>query len=78
MAEDHTCFTELFEQLGLPSTPEAIKDFIHKHRPLRGDLLLYEAPFWDKSQATFLCEKRQQDSPEWTQIIDRLNLALRD
>jgi len=35
--------TSLFEQLGLDSTDSAIEIFIDKHRPLVGDIELYEA-----------------------------------
>ena len=40
----------LFAQLGLPSEPTAIEDFIATHRPLGDDVALYRAPFWSASQ----------------------------
>ncbi|GHC35973.1 hypothetical protein GCM10010096_01320 [Alcaligenes pakistanensis] len=70
-------FHDLFAQLGLPNTPEAIASFLEQHRPLPNDVLLADAPFWSESQAEFIREKRLQDSPEWIQIIDQLSEALR-
>lgn len=70
-------FHDLFPQLGLPNTPEAIASFLEQHRPLPNDVLLADAPFWSESQAEFIREKRLQDSPEWIQIIDQLSEALR-
>ena len=37
-------FTDLFDQLGLGSAPEAIADFIVKNRPLDNRILLEHAP----------------------------------
>lgn len=71
-------FHQLFEQLGLPSTPQEIAGFISRNRPLPNDVLLVEAPFWDDAQRQFLSEKKATDSPEWVQLIDQLNAALRD
>ena len=70
-------FTDLFDQLGLPSSPERIADFITTHRPLPGNTLLVDAPFWTSSQAQFLREQKQLDEPPWTILIDQLSEALR-
>lgn len=70
-------FTDLFDQLGLPSTPEKIADFIVEHRPLPGNTLLVDAPFWTPAQAQFLREQKQLDEPPWTILIDQLSEALR-
>lgn len=77
MSENFFHFHDLFAQLGLPNSPEAIANFLNQHRPLPDDMLLADAPFWDKAQAEFLRESRLQDAPDWTQLIDQLNEALR-
>lgn len=71
-------FSDLFDQLGLPSQPAQIAEFIHRHRPLAGDVLLADAPFWKLDQAQFIREKKQLDEPPWTILIDQLSTALRD
>ncbi|MCP2041559.1 glutathione S-transferase [Neisseria sp. HSC-16F19] len=71
-------FTDLFEQLGLPSQPEQIADFISTHRPLSGDVLLADAPFWSSGQSQFIREQKQLDEPPWTLLIDQLSEALRN
>lgn len=70
-------FTDLFDQLGLPSTPVAIADFITAHQPLPGHVLLADAPFWSPAQAQFLREQKQLDEPPWAILIDQLGEALR-
>ncbi len=37
--------TDLFAQLGLASTPQEIRHFIERHRPLPEPMALHEAPF---------------------------------
>lgn len=69
-------FHELFEQLGLGSSPEQIRVFLETHAPLAGDLALPDAPFWTPSQATFLREALLEDS-DWAEVVDALNAALR-
>jgi Protein of unknown function (DUF2789) len=71
----HT-FKDLFAQLGLPNDDLAIKHFIARHVPLRGDLRLPEAPFWTPAQAAFLREAILQDS-DWVDMVDQLSVALR-
>jgi len=68
--------TSLFEQLGLPSAPEEIRRFIETHCHLPGHLALHEAPFWSNSQSKFLLENIQSDA-DWSEVIDSLNVALR-
>lgn len=69
--------THLFEQLGLPSQPHAIRQFIDWHRPLATDLQLCDAPFWSLAQSTFLQEKIRSDDP-WSSVIDALDASLRE
>ncbi|MDO5086757.1 MAG: DUF2789 family protein [Comamonadaceae bacterium] len=71
------CFSDLFDQLGLPSSPAQIADFITTHQPLPGDVLLADAPFWNTAQAQFLREQKQRDEPPWAILIDQLGEALR-
>lgn len=69
-------FTDLFEQLGLPSDAEAIKRFIETKRPLAHDLALADAPFWNPGQASFIREELQRDA-DWAELVDQLDAALR-
>jgi NAD(P)H-dependent FMN reductase len=78
MSDNFFRFHDLFAQLGLSNSPEAIAAFLNQHRPLSNDVLLADAPFWDESQAQFIREKKLQDAPEWTQLIDQLSEALRE
>lgn len=71
-------FTDLFDQLGLPSRPAQIADFINGHRPLAGQVLLADAPFWNRGQSQFIREKKLNDEPPWNILVDQLNTALRD
>ena len=74
----YTEFEDLFAQLGLPNTAKDIQDFICAHRPLSGDVLLVDAPFLTPVQRDFIQEKRLEDSPTWTILIDKLNALLRE
>jgi len=65
----------LFAQLGQASDDAAIAAFIARHRPLPGEVMLHEAPFWTASQAAFLREAIGDDA-EWAAIADELNLKL--
>lgn len=71
----HT-YETLFEQLGLDSDSEAIDRFIAEHKPLPPKVELHEAEFWNRSQATFLRQTREEDA-DWAPIVDKLNTALR-
>ncbi len=70
-------FAALFRQLGLPSDPEAIEQFLQSHRPLPAETKLAKAPFWTAAQATFLHEEIINDA-DWARVIDTLNAALRE
>lgn len=71
----HT-FSELFAQLGLPSSSREIEDFISRHAPLDDALTLDQAPFWNSAQAGFIREALSSDA-DWSELVDALNLALR-
>lgn len=70
-------FGELFEQLGLPADVPGIATFIQCHSPLHPATRLEDAAFWSPAQAALLREHLQDDS-DWTGVVDRLNLALRE
>jgi len=68
-------FSELFDQLGLPSDEASIRAFIAQHAPLPDDVRLEEADFWTPAQAQLLREERIDDA-DWIVVIDQLNVAL--
>ncbi len=68
--------TTLFEQLGLAADEASIAQFIVDHSPIPGDVLLWEASFWNESQARFLKQGIEEDS-DWAEIIDHLDAWLR-
>lgn len=69
-------FTELFAQLGLPTSPEGIAQFLKQHR-LPPNIALADAPFWNPAQAALLREQWLQDG-DWADVVDHLNTALRN
>lgn len=74
MVSNHT-LSDLFAQLGLPSDPAGIEEFIAAHRPLEQGVALYRAPFWSNAQRTFLKEEIIEDA-DWALAIDELNTRL--
>ena len=66
----------LFDQLGLENTDEAIEQFISNHKPLRHDVLLYDADIWNSAQAMFLKEAIEEDA-DWVSAVDNLDVMLR-
>ncbi|SEH91403.1 DUF2789 domain-containing protein [Pseudomonas fuscovaginae UPB0736] len=68
--------TALFEQLGLPSDPVSIDQFIATHSPLKPELHLADAFFWNRAQADFLRNETLKDA-DWVEVIDQLNVLLR-
>lgn len=73
----HHDLPALFAQLGLLDSPDEIKAFIRRHRPLPQTLNLSEAPFWTASQVAFLREQWKLDDGDWCGQIDQLNAQLR-
>ncbi|HSC75233.1 MAG TPA: DUF2789 domain-containing protein [Pseudomonadales bacterium] len=65
----------LFDQLGLGSDDQDIRDFIQTHAPIIGAKELHEASFWNPSQAYFLREAKDEDA-DWAEVVDRLNIIL--
>jgi hypothetical protein len=67
----------LFAQLGLPNSQKDIDSFIDKHRPIPQAEPLSKADFWNESQASFLREAILANA-DWAEVVDELNLLLRD
>lgn len=74
MSELMHTFSDLFEQLGLPSDEESIRRFCADHH-LADEAPLPDAPFWTAAQAQFLREQWHADS-DWIVPIDQLNSSL--
>jgi hypothetical protein len=66
----------LFQQLGLPSEPEEIAQFIASHSPLPDEIKVSKADFWSPSQKAFLQDEILDDS-DWAPVVDQLNVLLR-
>lgn len=66
--------THLFDQLGLDSSPEAVRRFIETHRLDKGTLLV-EAPFWNDAQRALFSQQWQADAA-WAIVVDQLSEAL--
>ncbi|MBP6900049.1 MAG: DUF2789 domain-containing protein [Burkholderiaceae bacterium] len=75
MNPTHHPLAELFDQLGLASTPEAIDAFIAQHRPAAQGCALPEAPVWTPAQASFLREAIAADA-DWALPAEWLSDAL--
>ncbi len=71
----HT-LSDLFEQLGLDPSIEAISQFVTEHAPIPSEQRLHEASFWSPTQAVFLQEAVQQDA-DWAELVDQLDSMLR-
>lgn len=67
-------FSELFEQLGLPSSEADIHKFIAEHS-LPENTRLPDAQFWSRTQSDFLREAWKADA-DWASVIDQLNISL--
>ena len=70
-------FSELFKQLGLPADDAGIAQFLRQHSPLAAHIPLADAPFWSPAQSSLLKEELQGDA-DWAEVVDQLNLALRE
>jgi hypothetical protein len=73
----HHRLRDLFAQLGLPNSPSDIEAFVLRHRPLPQAEPLYKAKCWNESQSAFLRDAISNDS-DWAEVVDELNLLLRD
>lgn len=66
---------DLFSQLGLPNSSDAINAFFSNNY-LPKDIPLEQAAFWTASQANFIHEALALDS-DWSEIVDQLDAQLR-
>ncbi len=66
--------TNLFLQLGLPSSAPDIDAFVAHHR-LTAGVSLCKAPFWSPAQAQFLTQAIREDS-DWSEAVDQLAVLL--
>ncbi|MBE0442072.1 MAG: DUF2789 domain-containing protein [Psychrobacter sp.] len=74
LGEPEYTMNELFEQLGLDSSDEAINSFIEKHQLPKNEKLI-ESSVWTDTQRMFLQEEWQKDA-EWVEVIDELNVRM--
>ncbi|WKU18326.1 DUF2789 domain-containing protein [Advenella alkanexedens] len=68
--------SNLFLQLGLDNSDEAIAKFIGQHQ-LAADVDIVDAPFWTEAQRQFIAEKLEIDGA-WTTVVDQLNESLHE
>lgn len=68
--------SDLFIQLGLDNSQEAIEQFIASHQ-LPQDVFLNQADYWAASQSAFIQEEWRRDAM-WTHILDELNIRLHE
>ena len=71
---NHT-INDLFKQLGLDSSDEAIEAFVAKHKPIDAAGVT-KASIWSESQQAFLADAHQNDAA-WAVAIDDLNARLK-
>lgn len=65
---------DLFAQLGLDSSPSAIRTFVRTH-VLHRDEDLQAARFWTESQAQFIRDAWNEDA-DWVHVVDELETML--
>ena len=68
--------SSLFKQLGLADDAESIDKFIATHSPLKPELHLADAFFWNPSQADLLRNEVLEDA-DWAEVVDQLDVLLR-
>lgn len=74
LGEPEYSMSELFAQLGLESSDEAIDHFIENNQ-LAKEEKLTEASIWNDNQRMFLQEEWEKDAA-WVEVIDELNVRL--
>lgn len=72
---DHYNMCSLFAQMGLPSEPDQVNQFLREHR-LVDNQVIAAADFWTPAQAAFLVQAIADDS-DWSELVDHLDAALR-
>ena len=74
LGEPEYSINELFAQLGLDSSDDAIDAFIEKNQ-LAKDEKLIESDIWTESQRMFLQEEWEKDAAG-VEVVDDLNVRL--
>lgn len=74
LGEPEYSMNELFAQLGLESSDEAINSFIEKNQMAKEEKLT-ESPIWNDNQRAFLQEEWYKDVA-WVETIDELNVRM--
>lgn len=74
LGEPDYTMNDLFAQLGLDSSDEAIDKFIENNK-LEKDEALIESDIWNDKQRMFLQEEWKKDAV-WVEVIDELNVRL--
>jgi len=74
LGENEYTMNNLFAQLGLDSSDEAIETFIENNQ-LAKEEKLTESAIWTEKQRMFLQEEWKQDAA-WVEVIDELNVRL--
>ena len=74
LGEPEYNMNELFAQLGLESSDEAIEHFIENNQLAKEEKLI-EANIWSDNQRIFLQEEWEKDAA-WVEVIDELNVRV--
>ena len=74
LGEPEYNINELFAQLGLDNSDEAIDSFIEKNKLAKEEKLV-ESKVWTENQRMFLQEEWEKDAA-WVEVIDDLNVRM--
>ncbi|MGP4714068.1 DUF2789 family protein [uncultured Psychrobacter sp.] len=74
LGEPDYTMNDLFAQLGLESSDEAIDSFIQNNQLAKEEELI-KADVWSDSQRAFLQEEWKKDAA-WVEVIDDLNVRM--
>ena len=74
LGEPEYNMNELFAQLGLDSSDEAIDSFVENNKLAKEEKLI-EAAVWNDNQRAFLQEEWNKDAA-WVEVIDDLNVRM--
>ena len=74
LGEPEYNMNELFAQLGLDSSDEAIDSFVENNKLAKEEKLI-EAAVWNDNQRAFLQEEWFKDAA-WVEVIDDLNVRM--
>lgn len=74
LGEPDYTMNDLFAQLGLDSSDEAIDKFIENNKLAKEEELI-NSDIWNENQRMFLQEEWKKDAV-WVEVIDELNVRL--